>query len=145
MTTTDRALLAAAVVSGLLLAQGPLRGGPDSAAPCGDACQQKFAYYDCLTKCGYEYEYSDCFMCSSGACMSPRPTADVCRDTGVPRRMRNLHLFVFPLCPCGKGGGPTRVEALGVSLTEFEEDPPNTYWNCQPKSTGTDTTDRSRG
>jgi hypothetical protein len=135
MTTTDRALLAAAVVSGLLLAQGPLRGGPDGLTPCGTACQQKFMYYDCLTKCAYEYEYTDCYLCANGACRNPPPTTDACQDTGVPRRMRNLHLLVLPVCPCGANAPPTRVEAFGISLCEFEDDDPNTYWTCSPKTT----------
>ena len=41
MTLTDRLLLAAAVLSGLLLTRAPVRGGPDDPPPCGNACQQK--------------------------------------------------------------------------------------------------------
>jgi hypothetical protein len=131
MTRTDRALLAAAVVSGVLLAQGPLRGGPDGGAPgCGRGCQPTTMYYDCVTAAGYVYEKGDCLPCAQGLCANPPADGKVCVETDEARKVKNI-TDVSLYCPCDTA---SRVQATGTFGDEdpWEENPLNRYWVCIP-------------
>jgi hypothetical protein len=128
MTRTDRALLAAAVLSGVLLADTRLRGGPDPGSPCGNACQPTQMYYDCLLDWGYYYEKGDCYPCANGLCANPPDGTFTCVQTDETRRTKNI-TDVSLYCPCD---GVTRVQATGTFSDDdpWDENPYNMYWVC---------------
>jgi hypothetical protein len=129
MTRTDRALLAAAVLSGVLLAQGPLRGGPDAGGlGCGPGCQPTQTYYDCVTGAGYFYEKGDCLPCAQGLCKNPPNDGTACVMTDEVRKVKNA-TDVSLYCPCD---GTGRAQAAGTVRDEdpWEENPFNKYWVC---------------
>lgn len=131
MKLFDRFLIATAVLSGVLLAHGPLRGAPDEAPACTNTCQLTLKYYDCTKQHAYEFFFDDCFHCVNGACQQREGMpGGLCVKTDLPRKFRYVKDYTKS-CKCDDM--TFRVEISGgTNLTEWDVIDTDVYYVCKP-------------
>jgi len=137
VTFLDRVLVVVAVLAGIVLAQGRLRGSPVAPAKCTDECQEVNRYYDCVKKQAYEFLYPDCYPCANGRCKErTNMPGGYCKQTDCPRKFRYLKDYTLA-CDCDSVNIITRVEIDGgTNTTEWDQFDTDFVWVCKPAGTG---------
>jgi hypothetical protein len=137
MRLIDRFLIVTAVLTGVLLAHGPLRGAPDSAPACTTMCQQTTKYYHCTKQHAYEYYLDDCYHCVNGTCQQRDGIpGGLCSKTDLPRKFRYVKDYT-KACECDDT--TFRVEITGgVNSTEWDLIDTDVYYTCEAEVTPPD-------
>jgi len=133
VTFLDRLLVVVAVLAGIVLVQGRLRGSPVAPARCTDECQEVNRYYDCVKKHAYEFLYPDCYPCAKRPVQGADEHAGrVLQADRLPRKFRYLKDYTLA-CDCDSANIITRVEIDGGTkhhrMDQFDTD---FVWVCKP-------------